>query len=144
MKLDLVYFKDNKIPETSKPVEKFDENLVKVVNAMFDVIHRYNGIGLASIQIGVPKRIVIAEIDGVKVVAINPEITWLSDDFDEFEEGNLSLPNVKVKVSRPKQIKIKYQNLTGEKKELEAKGMLAKCLQHEIEQMDGKTILSHI
>lgn len=144
MKLDLVCFKDNKIPEISKPVIKFDEELVKIVNAMFDAIHKYNGIGLAAIQIGVPKRVVIAEINNEKTVAINPEIIWSSEEMGEMEEGNLSLSNVRVKVSRPKQIKIKYQNLSGEWKELEASGLLAVCLQHEIEQMDGKTILSHV
>lgn len=144
MKLDLVVFVDNKIPETSKPVEKFDNELLGIVKAMFDVIHRHNGIGLAAIQIGVPKRVVVAEINGEKVVAVNPEILFLSEEMNEMEEGNLSLSNVKVNVSRPTKIKIKYQNLSGKFKELEAEGLMARCLQHEIEQLDGRTILDHI
>ena len=144
VKLDLVIFSDNKIPEISKPVEKFDNDLLKIVKAMFDAIHKYNGIGLASVQIGVPKRIVIAEINGEKVVAVNPEIIFLSKEMDEMEESNLSLSNIKVNVSRPTKIKIKYQNLSGKFKELEAEGLMARCLQHEIEQLDGKNILDHI
>lgn len=144
MKLDLVIFEDRKISELSTPVEKFDDSLVKIVNAMFDTIHKHNGIGLAAIQIGVPKRIVIAEVDGNRVVAINPEILWLSDEINEMEEGNLSLADVRVKVSRPTKIKIKYFNLASKEKELTVDGLLARCLQHEIEQLDGKTILNHI
>ncbi len=144
MKLDLVVFVDNKIPEISKPVEKFDNELLGIVKAMFDAIHRHNGIGLAAVQIGVPKRIVIAEINGKKVVAVNPEILFLSEEMDEMEEGNLSLADVRVNVSRPIKIRLKYQNLSGKFKELDAEGLMARCLQHEIEQLDGRTILDHM
>lgn len=144
MKLDLMIFEDKKIPEISKPVEKFDNNVARIVKAMFDVIYKHNGIGLAAIQISVPQRIIIADINNSKIVAINPEIVWKSKELDELNESNLSLPNISVKVIRPKKIEIKYQNLAGKEKTLIADGMLAKCIQHEIEQLDGKTILDHI
>ena len=144
MKLNLVIFEDKKIPEISKPVEKFDNRLASIVKTMFDTIYKYNGIGLAAIQIGVPQCIVVADVDNNKIVAINPKITWQSSEVEEMEEGNLSLPNIKVRVSRPLKIELHYQNLAGKEKILLADGLLARCLQHEVEQLEGKTILDHI
>lgn len=143
MKLDLVIFKENEILEVSQPVEVFDDKLASVVKAMFVAIHKYSGIGLAAIQIGVAKRIVIAEINDNKIIAINPEIVWSSEEKSEMEEGNLSLKDVRVVITRPSKIKIKYQNLLGNENFLDAEGLLAVCLQHEIEQLDGHTILTH-
>jgi len=143
MKLDLVIFEDKKVPEISKPVEQFNDKISQVVKAMFDTIRKHNGIGLAAIQIGVPLRIVIASVNSDRIVAINPKIIWTSETMTETDEGNLSLPGIMVKVSRPAEVEIQYQNLAGKEKTLRAKGLLAICLQHEIEQLDGITILSH-
>lgn len=143
--MNLIKFQNNKIPEISKNVDLFDDDLKDIVKSMFDIIHKNNGIGLAAIQVGIPKRIVIAEIEnGNKIVAINPKIIWKSEKFSEMKESNLSLSSdIKVLIKRSAEIKIKYQDIDGKWQELKATGILATCLQHEIEQLDGITILDH-
>ena len=143
--MDLVKFKDNKITEISTKVENFDDNLKNLVDNMIKVMHKYDGIGLAAIQIGIPQRIIVVEVQpGQILVAINPEIIWKSEKFSEMKEANLSLDDgIKVLVRRSAEIKIKYQDLYGNWQELKATGMLAICIQHEVEQMDGITILNH-
>ena len=108
-------------------------------------MHKYDGIGLAAIQIGIPQRVIVVEVQPEQIlVAINPEIIWKSEKFSEMKEANLSLDDgIKVLVRRSAEIKIKYQDLDGNWQELKAIGMLATCIQHEMEQMDGITILNH-
>ncbi|MDR3290251.1 MAG: peptide deformylase [Rickettsiales bacterium] len=139
--MKLVYFENGIIPKKSSQVEVFDNELAKIVKAMFDVVYKYKGIGLASIQIGVPKRIIVVKIDGKKLIAINPEIVEKSNEVSEYEEGNLSILGKRVKITRPSEIKIKYQDLRGKWQELKSDGLLATCIQHEMEQMDGISIL---
>lgn len=143
--MDLVKFKDNKITEISTNVENFDDSLKTLVDNMIKVMHKYDGIGLAAIQIGIPQRVIVVEVQpGQILVAINPEIIWKSEKFSEMKEANLSLDDgIKVLVRRSAEIKIKYQDLDGNWQELKATGMLSTCIQHEMEQMDGITILNH-
>ncbi|GMO65035.1 MAG: peptide deformylase [Rickettsiales bacterium] len=139
--MKLEFFENGLITEMSKKVEVFDNKLAQNVNSMFVILHKHKGIGLAAIQVGIPIRVIIAEVDNVKLIAINPEFVEKSAEVSEYEEGNLSIPNVKAKITRPAKIKIKYQNLRGVWQELEASGLLATCIQHEMEQMDGISIL---
>lgn len=141
MKLDLMLFPEGKIPQISTKVEKFDDSLNKTIRAISDMLDTCNAIGLAAIQVGIAKRIIIAKVGNCKIVAVNPEILWTSEETEEMEEGNVSIPDAKVKITRPRRVKIKYQNLSGKEKVLEADGLLSVCLQHEIEQLDGKSIL---
>ena len=100
--MDLVKFKDNKITEISTKVENFDDNLKNLVDNMIKVMHKYDGIGLAAIQIGIPQRVIVVEVQpGQILVAINPEIIWKSEKFSEMKEANLSLDDgIKVLVRR--------------------------------------------
>jgi len=142
MKYDLVYFKDGKIPQISIKVNAFDSNILEIYQTMFEALPKYNAIGLASIQLGIPKRIVVANIDNNKIFAVNPEIIWKSEETNTMEEGNVSIPNIKIAITRPKKIKVKFQNERGEEQILEADNLLATCIQHEIEQLDGISILN--
>ena len=100
------------------------------------------GIGLAAIQVGIPKRMLVIDVarDGEEkqpLYIINPEITWVSDDDQLYEEGCLSLPEHYAEVERPAEVKVSYLDRNGEKQELHADGLLAVCLQHEMDHLDG-------
>lgn len=143
MKYDLVFFEDGKIPQISSKVDVFDNDILEIYKAMFEALPKYSAIGLAAIQLGISKRIVVANINNDKIFAVNPEIIWKSEETNAMEEGNVSIPNVRVQITRPKKIKVKFQNEKGEERILEADGLLATCLQHEVEQLDGISILSN-
>ena len=107
------------------------------------------GIGLAAIQVGVPKRVVtmdLAKKDEPKEpqVFINPEIVWTSEEKATYEEGCLSIPEFYEDVERPAQVKVKYLDLDGKEHEVEANGLLATCLQHEIDHLNGVLFIDHI
>ena len=106
MKCNLIYFENGKIPQISTRVEKFDNDLKEIAKIMFEVLPKCNAIGLASIQLGIPKRIVAINVENHKIFAVNPEIIWKSKETSEMEEGNVSIPNIKVKITRSKKIKI--------------------------------------
>jgi peptide deformylase len=107
------------------------------------------GIGLAAIQLGVAKRVVTMDLskkedDHKPHVFINPEITWTSEETSTYEEGCLSIPEYYEEVERPARVKVKYLDLDGETHEIEAKGLLATCLQHEIDHTNGILFIDHI
>lgn len=141
MQCNLVFFEGGKIPQISTKVEKFDESLLEIADMMFEALLKYKAIGLASIQLGIPKRIVVANVENNKIFAVNPEIIWKSEETNTMEEGNVSISSIKVKITRPKKIRLKFWDQYGQEQEIEADGLLATCLQHEIEQLDGISIL---
>src|SRR6202007_2762031 len=107
------------------------------------------GIGLAAIQIGVPKRVITMDLskkedDHKPQVFINPEIIWKSEERAKFEEGCLSIPEYYEEVERPAAVKVKYLDLGGKKHEIDAKGLLATCLQHEIDHTNGVLFIDHL
>jgi peptide deformylase len=107
------------------------------------------GIGLAAIQIGIAERVVTMDLsgkDGPKAphVFINPEITWASPEHGVYEEGCLSIPDYYEEVERPKTVKVKYRDLDGTEHEIEAAGLLATCLQHEIDHTNGVLFIDHL
>jgi peptide deformylase len=126
------------------PVEAFDEGLRKLALDMFDTMYLAPGIGLAAPQVGVLKRLCVADVSDRKkgeeprrLALVNPEVVWRSSEGDTQEEGCLSLPNQFADVSRPRAVRVRYRDLEGVERELEADGLLARCLQHEIDHLDG-------
>lgn len=146
---DILIIPDKRLREVSKPVTKVDAATRKLVQEMFETMYAAPGIGLAAIQIGEPKRVVtmdLAKKDDEKEprVFINPELTWSSEEKRTHEEGCLSIPEYYEEVERPAEIKVTYLDLDGKKHEIEAKGLLATCLQHEIDHLNGVLFIDHI
>ncbi len=148
-KRDILILPDPKLRLQSEPIEAIDKELRALVDDMFETMYDAPGIGLAAIQIGVPKRIVtmdLAKKDEPKApqVFINPEVTWKSDDKSVYEEGCLSIPEYYEEVERPTSVKVKYLDLEGKEHEIEATGLLATCLQHEVDHTNGVLFIDHI
>jgi peptide deformylase len=139
---------DPRLKAVSEPVETVDAEIRKLAEDMADSMYAADGIGLAAIQIGVPKRVIVMDLDqkdGKKNwrAFINPRITWASEETATFEEGCLSVPEIWDDVERPARIKAEYLDLDGKKVEIEADGMLATCLQHEMDHLQGVLFIDH-
>ena len=146
---DIIVLPDKRLREVSKPVAKVDAGIRTLVEEMFAAMYAAPGIGLAAIQLGEPKRVVtldLAKKDEEKApqVFINPEITWSSEEKSIHEEGCLSIPEYYEEVERPAEIKVKYLDLDGKPQELQADGILATCLQHEIDHLNGVLFIDHL
>jgi len=120
----------------AKEVSRFDHTLVRIIDDMYDTMHHYHGIGLAAPQIGISKRIIVAEVDDVKLALVNPEIiAGAGEEVDV--EGCLSWPGNFGEVLRKTHIKVRGHTALGEEVEIVAEGLLARCLQHEIDHLNG-------
>ena len=146
---DILIIPDKRLRLKSEAVQAVDKPLGALIEDMFETMYAAPGIGLAAIQIGVPKRVVtmdLAKKDDPKQpqVFINPEVVWSSDEKAVHEEGCLSIPEYYEEVERPAQVKVAYLDREGAKRELEANGLLATCLQHEIDHLNGVLFIDHI
>ena len=140
---------DPRLQAISTDVDKVDDEIRKLVDDMADSMYAAEGIGLAAIQIGVPKRVIVIDLDqkeGKKNprAFINPKITWASEETAVFEEGCLSVPEIWDDVERPARIRCEYLDRDGNKQLLEADGMLATCLQHEMDHLNGVLFIDHL
>jgi peptide deformylase len=146
---DILILPDKRLRLVSEPVKAIDAGLKKLIEDMFETMYDAPGIGLAAIQVGVPQRIVTMDLskkdeDKERRVFINPEIVWSSDEKRVHEEGCLSIPEFYEEVERPAQVRVKYLDLAGKAQEIEASGLLATCLQHEIDHTNGVLFIDHI
>ncbi|WP_332065287.1 peptide deformylase [Bartonella sp. CB189] len=137
--------------QVSKPIDHTDSALEKLANDMLDTMYDAKGIGLAAIQVGIPLRMLVIDISENDentsrnpLIIINPEILWLSDERNIYKEGCLSIPEYYAEVERPKRLCIRYEDIQGKKRELEANNLLATCLQHEIDHLNGRLFVDHI
>ena len=135
--------------EKSLFVEKVDEDLQKLMDDMLESMYAAPGIGLAAIQVGIPKRIIVLDIapkDSPKnpMFFINPEIIEKSENNSTYEEGCLSVPGQFAEIDRPDKCHIKYLDYHGLSKEIKAEGMLATCIQHEIDHLDGILFIDYL
>ncbi len=140
---------DPRLQAVSMDVERVDDDIRALVADMTDSMYAAEGIGLAAIQIGVAKRILVIDLDqkeGKKnpQAFINPKITWASEEMAVFEEGCLSVPEIWDDVERPARIKAEYLDSDGKKQTLEADGLLATCLQHEMDHLNGVLFIDHL
>ena len=134
---------------TSAPIARVDDGVRKLAGDMLETMYAAPGIGLAAVQVGEMNRLITIDVsrdEDAKEprVFINPEILWKSDELSVYEEGCLSIPDYYEEVERPAKIRVRYTNLAGEPEELEADGLLATCLQHEIDHLDGVLFIDHI
>jgi peptide deformylase len=135
--------------QVSQPVKQVDAGARGVFDDMLETMYDAPGIGLAAIQIGVAQRMVVIDLskegeDKKPLFLANPEIIWSSEDESDYEEGCLSIPDFYEMVQRPKEVKIRYLDRKGEALELHASGLLATCLQHEIDHLNGVLFIDHI
>jgi peptide deformylase len=137
---------DKTLTQTSEVVteEEFGENLDLFINQMIEIMNDNSGIGLAAIQIGLKKRIVVANIDGEVVSFVNPKIIESSDALSVMEEGCLSVPTILAEVSRPETVVVRYIDNNYNVVDKELSGLSSHIIQHEIDHLNGKTILRHI
>lgn len=146
---DIIKLPDKRLRLISEPVKQIDAGIRKLVDDMFETMYKAPGIGLAAIQVGVAKRIITMDLskkedDHEPQVFINPEVLWHSEERAKFEEGCLSIPDYYEEVERPAAVKVKYLDLGGKKREIDAKGLLATCLQHEIDHTNGVLFIDHL
>jgi peptide deformylase len=140
---------DKRLRQVAEPVKKIDAGIRTLVEDMFETMYAAPGIGLAATQIGIKKRVFTIDLAKKEEpknprVFINPEIVWSSDETAIYEEGCLSIPETYNDVERPAQVKVKYLDLEGALHEVEANGLLATCLQHEIDHLNGILFIDHL
>jgi peptide deformylase len=146
---EILKLPDKRLRLVSEPVKRIDAGIRALVEDMFETMYDAPGIGLAAVQIGVAKRVVTVDLSKKDEaqeprVFINPEITFASDETAIHEEGCLSIPEFYEEVERPLQVKVKYLDLDGKAHEVEAEGLFATCLQHEIDHINGVLFIDHI
>jgi peptide deformylase len=145
----IVKLPDPVLKKVSAPVERVDDELRGLVEDMLETMYAAPGIGLAAVQIGIPRRLLVIDLakeDQPKdpQAFINPEIVWSSDDTSVYEEGCLSIPDVFYDVERPAEVKVRYLDQHGKQQEMDCSGLMATCIQHEIDHLNGVLFIDHL
>jgi peptide deformylase len=145
----LVILPDSKLRLVSEPVAAVTDEIRQLADDMLETMYDAPGVGLAAIQIGRPLRLVTMDVSKSEeerqpLVLINPEITWASEEMRVYEEGCLSIPEYYEEVERPDRVRFRYMNLAGETVEQEADGLLATCVQHEIDHLNGVLFIDYL
>lgn len=152
--LPIIETPDPRLRQISSPVDKVDVELNTLIDDMFETMYDAPGIGLAAIQVGVPKRLLVIDLqeeqdeEGKPIraprVFINPEILQTSDDLQVYQEGCLSVPDQYADVERPAVIRARWQDRDGKSHEEQLEGLLAVCLQHEMDHLEGILFIDHL
>lgn len=145
--LPILEFPDPRLRTVAKPVTVFDESLQTLVKDMTETMYAAEGIGLAASQVDVHKRVLVIDVSEEKDsprTFINPTFEVIEQELQDYDEGCLSVPGFYETISRPRRVLIKAQDETGEVFELEADGILAICIQHEIDHLEGKLFVDYI
>ena len=145
----LIILPDPLLREVSKPVERVDADILKLADDMLETMYEAPGIGLAAVQIGVARRMLVLDVaregeDKQPLVVINPEIIAASEARSVYEEGCLSIPDYYAEVERPADVTVRFINRAGKEETLEATGLLSTCMQHEIDHLNGVLFIDHI
>lgn len=140
---------DPRLKRAARLVSGVDRGVRRLMDDMLEVMHQANGIGLAAPQVDVLLRVIVVDISPPQsppdpVCMANPEILWQSEEIVTGEEGCLSLPEHYADVTRPKSVRVRYLDRAGAARELEVNGLLAKCVQHEIDHLDGILFVDHL
>ena len=145
--LPILEFPDPRLRKIAAPVTEFDDGLRTLVDNMFETMYESEGIGLAATQVNVHKRLLVLDVSEEKdspQVFINPEFEVIEEELQDYQEGCLSVPGFFEEVSRPRAIRVRAQDPHGEGYELEARGLLAVCIQHEIDHLNGKLFVDYL
>jgi peptide deformylase len=147
--LPIIVAPDPRLKQIAAPVKKVDAKIRQLMDDMLETMYLAPGIGLAAPQVGVLKRVIVLDIahedeKPQPLKMANPELTWVSDDDATYSEGCLSVPDHYADVARPAAIKVKYLDENNAAKELEVDGLLATCIQHEIDHLEGILFIDHL
>lgn len=145
----LIILPDPVLRQVSAPIEQVDEAVRKLSDDMLETMYDAPGIGLAAIQVGIPKQLLVIDLskedeEKQPQIFINPKILKSSDERSTYEEGCLSIPDYYAEVERPSRITVKYLDISGKEQIIEAEGLLATCLQHEIDHLNGVLFIDYI
>jgi peptide deformylase len=148
-KLDIITIPDPILRKVATPVERIDDDLRRLADDMLETMYEAPGIGLAAPQVGVSRRLVVIDVsekDGEKapLVLINPQILHRADEMSVYEEGCLSIPDVKVEIERPSEVEVRFLDRNGKEHIVRADGLLATAVQHEIDHLDGRLIIDFL
>ena len=146
---DIIIVPDETLRKISDPVEKVGINEKRLINDLFKTMYNSQGIGLAAVQVGILKRILVIDVSNKDekkrpLSLINPIIKKISNETSVYEEGCLSIPNTFIEIERPKICEVEYIDINGKKKHLKCDGLLSTCLQHEVDHLDGKLIIDQL
>ena len=145
--LNILRYPDPRLHKVAKPVTEFGERLEQLAADMAETMYEAPGIGLAATQVDVHEQLIVIDISETKdalTVFVNPEIVWSSDDRQVYDEGCLSVPGIYDGVERPSQVKVKALDVKGQPFEVEADGLLAVCIQHEMDHLKGKVFVEYL
>ncbi|GAB2515512.1 peptide deformylase [Microbulbifer agarilyticus] len=146
-KLEILEFPDPRLRKVAEPVAEVTDDHRTLIEDMFETMYEAPGVGLAATQINVHERIVVIDVSedqSEPLVLINPEVEVLDAEIHKYDEGCLSVPGFYEKVERPRKIRLKALDRNGEAYAVEAEGLLAVCIQHEIDHLDGKLFVDYI
>ena len=137
------------LKQVSKKVETVDDDLRALMDDMLETMYAAPGIGLAAIQVGVAKRVIVMDLaregeDKQPRFFVNPELLWKSEETAPYEEGCLSVPEIYDEIERPARVKLRYLNYQGEQVEEDAEGLYAVCIQHEMDHLNGVLFIDHL
>ena len=146
---DIITVPDEILKKISEPLEKVGVNEKKLINDLFNTMYNAKGIGLAAVQVGILKRVLVVDVASKEeekkpICFINPTIKKISDEMSVYEEGCLSIPDTFIEIQRPKICKVEYLDINGKIKTQEFAGLLSTCIQHEINHLDGKLIIDFL
>ena len=146
---EIITVPDEILKKKSDPIENIGINEKKLIVDLFETMYNSNGIGLAAVQVGILKRILVVDVSNKDekknpITLINPIIQDLSDETSIYEEGCLSIPETFIEIERPQICNVEYIDEKGKKKNLKCDGLLSTCIQHEINHLDGKLIIDHL
>ena len=145
--LKILHLPNKLLRERAQPVGEFDSELEDLVQALFATMHKHEGIGLAAPQVGILKQVAVIDIEGeaaTPLVLVNPSVTVLDSNRVAYEEGCLSIPELRATIERPKRIRLSAQSASGASYELEAEGLLGICIQHECDHLQGKLYIDYL
>ena len=145
----LITVPDEILRKKSQSIEKVSNEEKKLVKDLLETMYHHKGIGLAAIQVGILKRIVVLDVNQENenknpLCFINPIIKNISEEKSKYEEGCLSIPNTFIEIERPKTCIVEYVDMDGKKNQIECDGLLSTCIQHEINHLDGKLIIDFL
>lgn len=146
-KLDILEFPDSRLRTIAKPVDTFDEQLLTLIDDMFETMYAAPGIGLAATQINHHRQLIVMDLSEEQdqpMVFINPSLTILDEELSEYDEGCLSVPGYYETVSRPRRVRIDALDRHGQPFEMIAEGLLATCIQHEMDHLNGKLFVDYL
>ena len=145
--LNILEFPDSRLRTVAKPVEQVDDALRELIDDMFETMYEAPGIGLAATQVNVHKRLVVIDVSEDRsqpLVFINPEFDTLTEELDQYQEGCLSVPGFYENVERPQRVRVKALGRDGEPFEMICEGLLAVCIQHECDHLNGKLFVDYL